>query len=164
MNMTKVNDRISAVRVLLIMPDGEKRGEVARSEALTIARQSGMDLVEVSTGVIPVCKIMDYGKLKYQQKKHEKNQNHAHQPKEVRIGFNTGEHDLIRQVNKAKEFLETGHTVFFVMKVKGRAKSIAQCPAKERFFTLAKSLNETVKLSDIQESDKGYSIVLKPNK
>ena len=99
---------------------------MARNEAMSRARSVGLDLVEVApTSTPPVCRIMDYGKWQYQQKRrireaHKKHQHHATTLKEIRLRPETDKHDLDIKLNHAREFLEKGHKVQFTMFFRGR--------------------------------------------
>ncbi len=108
----------------LIDANGEQLGVVAIDEARRRADDSGLDLVEVAPEARPpVCKIMDYGKFKYLQKKREhdaKKKSHATQLKEIRVRPKIDKHDLEFKVNRAREFLESGHKVQFNMLFRGR--------------------------------------------
>jgi translation initiation factor IF-3 len=90
------------------------------------AREAGLDLVEVApTSEPPVCRIMDYGKWQYQQKRkireaHKKHQHHTTTLKEIRLRPETDKHDLDIKLNHAREFLEKGHKVQFTMFFRGR--------------------------------------------
>lgn len=99
-------------------------GVVALDEAKQRARDAGLDLVEVAPMADPpVCKIQDYGKWKYQQrKKEQKNRSHAKQSelKEVRMRPNIDPHDLDIKLTKARQFLDEGHKVQFTMLFRGR--------------------------------------------
>ena len=96
------------------------------TEAISRARQVGLDLVEVApTSSPPVCRIMDYGKWLYQQKRrireaHKKSHHHAGTLKEIRLRPETDKHDLDIKVNHAREFLEKNHKVQFTMFFRGR--------------------------------------------
>jgi translation initiation factor IF-3 len=102
--------------------DGAVLGVIETSEALTRAREAGMDLVEVAPQEKPpVCRIMDYGKFKYQQKKRQhKGHTHHSKNKELRLRPKIGEHDLMTKVNRAKEFLEQKDKVIFSVIFRGR--------------------------------------------
>lgn len=99
---------------------------MARNEAMSRARKVGLDLVEVApSSVPPVCRIMDYGKWQYQQKRkiresHKKQQHHTTTLKEIRLRPETDKHDLDIKINHAREFLEKGHKVQFTMFFRGR--------------------------------------------
>ena len=120
----RVNTRIRAREVRLIGAEGQQIGIVPLSQALALAEEAGLDLVEVGPlAVPPVCRIMDYGKFKYQRKKRQaeaRKQQTAVQLKEVKIRYKTDEHDLQVKVRQAREFLQDGHKVKFVMFFKGR--------------------------------------------
>ena len=118
----RVNEGIRVPQVRVITEEGEQLGIMSTSEALDKARQAGLDLVEVaSDGRPPVCRIMDYGKYRYQQKKRTSKQ-HVHQSKlkEVWLHPKTGEHDLLVKVNKAREFLTNKDKVQITVKFRGR--------------------------------------------
>lgn len=97
------------------------------AEAGKIAQERGLDLIEIAPTVRPpVCKIMDFGKFKYQREKGERE--HGKKQKEVeikslRIGFTTGKHDLQLRANQAKKFLEGGDKVRIDMRLSGREKA-----------------------------------------
>ncbi len=97
-----------------------------RHEAMSKAREAGLDLVEVApTSEPPVCRIMDYGKWQYEQKRkireaHKKHQHHTTTLKEIRLRPETDKHDLDIKLNHAREFLEKGHKVQFTMFFRGR--------------------------------------------
>jgi len=118
----RVNERIRVPQVRVITDEGEQLGIMSIADALDKARQAGLDLVEVAAdSKPPVCRIMDYGKYRYQQKK-RLNKHHVHQSKlkEVWLHPKTGEHDLMVKVNKAREFLTNKDRVQIVVKFRGR--------------------------------------------
>jgi translation initiation factor IF-3 len=122
----KVNGGIKAERVRLIDESNNQVGIVDRHEALNRARDVGLDLVEVApTSEPPVCRIMDFGKWQYQQKRkvreaHKKEHRHAGTLKEIRLRPETDKHDLDIKLDHAREFLEKGHKVQFTMFFRGR--------------------------------------------
>lgn len=103
----RVNEMIRIAQVRVISAEGEQLGVMSSQEALAKARAAGLDLVEVAPQAKPpVCRIMDYGKYKYQQKKRvAKQQTNKTQIKELRLRPKTGAADVQVKVNKAKEFL-----------------------------------------------------------
>lgn len=114
--------RVSEVRV--IDAEGEQLGVMATDKALTLAQEQGLDLVEVSpTARPPVCRIMDFGKFKYEQSKKQrqskKNQHTTH-VKEVKMRPKTEEHDYQFKKRHAEEFLEKHHKVKFTVMFRGR--------------------------------------------
>ena len=97
-------------------------GIVEKNTALSMAEEAGLDLVEVSPNSSPpVCRIMDYGKWLYEQKrKLKKSHQHAATLKEIRLKLETDKHDLDIKVKHARDFLEKGHRVQFTMIFRGR--------------------------------------------
>jgi len=109
--------------IRLIDETGGQRGVVPTDEALRMAREVGMDLVEVSPNERPpVCKIMDYGKHKYLQSKKLKQKHHEQKMKEVRIRPKTDPHDRLIKLEHAKQFLLHGDRVQFTMIFRGRER------------------------------------------
>jgi len=124
-NSNRINDQIRCLTVMLIS-DGKNLGIFTTDEAKRMARESGLDLVEVApNSKPPVCHIMDYGKFKYEQsvKEKEKKKSQKHQEKELRLRPSIGEHDLLVRINSAKKFLEKGCRVRFRLEYKARENS-----------------------------------------
>jgi translation initiation factor IF-3 len=106
----------------LISAEGDQLGIVPTEEALTKAREAGLDLVEVAPNERPpVCRIMDFGKFKYQQKKRQ-HKGHVHHSKikEIRLRPKIGRHDFDFKVNHAREFLEHRDKVTVAVIFRGR--------------------------------------------
>lgn len=120
----KVNREIRAPKVRVISSTGEQIGVLPLYEALAKAEQEGLDLVEISAGSNPpVCKIINYGKYRYDQTKREKESKKAqHQIKikEIKIKPNIGAHDLETKMQHAREFLEKGNKVKITCTFRGR--------------------------------------------
>lgn len=113
-----------------------------------MARENGLDLVEVSpTERPPVCRIMDFGKFKYERKKRQKvaSSSHVVELKEIRLRPKTDTHDRSIKVNHAREFLASGHKVQFTMLFKGRERAHKDL-ATEIFNGIVEELGETAKL------------------
>jgi translation initiation factor IF-3 len=140
----RVNGGIRADKVRLVDDANNQVGVVSRDEALGRAQETGMDLVEVSPNSDPpVCRIMDYGKWLYQQKRrireaHKKTQHPVATLKEIRLRPETEKHDLEIKVRHAREFLEKGHRVQFSVLFRGR-----QMLHKERGYDM---LNQIVEI------------------
>ncbi|MDR1925719.1 MAG: translation initiation factor IF-3 [Planctomycetaceae bacterium] len=118
----RINEMIRVPQVRVISDSGEQLGVMNTAEALGVARAAGLDLVEIVVdSKPPVCRITDYGKFKYQQKKKQTKQ-HTHQSKtkEVWLHPKTGEHDILVKVAKAKEFLINKDRVQVTVKFRGR--------------------------------------------
>jgi len=119
------NEQIRISPVFLIDQNDEKIGSTATNEALKRAREAGLDLVEVApVARPPVCKIMDYGKWRYQQQKKQdrsRSSSKGGQLKELVLKtVKIGVHDLLIKVNHAREFLKEGNKVQFTLRFKGR--------------------------------------------
>jgi len=121
----KVNQQIQAKQVSLVLVDGSMRGEVPVSEAMLIAEEENLDLVEMSIskdGAPPVCKILDYGKMMYQQSKKSKHNKFVKHSKEIKYSFNIDDHDLAVKHKKVNEFLSKHYIVRYVLGLRGREK------------------------------------------
>lgn len=123
-NEPRVNDRIRVPRVLVIDEEGNKLGEFLTEDAIRLALERGFDLIEVAPNARPpVCRLTDYGKLKYEKKKKDaaarKNQIQV-QLKELKLRPKTDDHDLGFKVDHAKRFLEHGHKVKITVRFRGR--------------------------------------------
>lgn len=120
----KINDEISAPEVRVVDAQGSPLGVLPRREALSIALEREVDLVEIAPQANPpVCKIIDYGKFIYEQTKREKQQKKAQTHstlKEVRFKAGTDTHDFDFKTRHAREFLEEGHKVKATVMFKGR--------------------------------------------
>ncbi|OPY72040.1 MAG: Translation initiation factor IF-3 [Syntrophorhabdus sp. PtaU1.Bin050] len=119
-----INERIRVREVRLIDEGGRQRGIVPTSEALRLAREQELDLVEVSPKTTPpVCKIMDYGKYKYQLAKkaaEAKKKSTVIQIKEMKLGLKIDEHDLGFKIKQIRGFLDDGCKVKIIVMFKGR--------------------------------------------
>jgi translation initiation factor IF-3 len=117
-----VNEQIRITPVRLINAEGQMLGVIPTGKAMELAREAGLDLVEVAPGERPpVCKIMDYGKFKYDQKKKTaKQKTHQVQVKEIRVRPKTGDEDIRVKVRKAREFLEHKDKVLVNVLFRGR--------------------------------------------
>ena len=119
-----INGQIRAKEVQLISDTGEKLGMVPLSRALEIAGEKKLDLVLVSPNAqVPVCKIMNYGKYKFEQAKKEKEakkKQKVQETKELRITPNIEEHDFGFKAKNAKKFIEDGNKVKITVRFRGR--------------------------------------------
>lgn len=121
---TRVNERIRFREVRLIDEEGQQVGIIATRDALEMARERGLDLVEVAPNAVPpVCRLMDYGKFRYEQSRKEresrKNQ-HVVELKEVRIRPKIDDHDLSTKGRQAAKFLDSGDKVKLTVLFRGR--------------------------------------------
>ena len=123
-NEPRVNERIRVPRIRLIDESGENLGELSTDEALDLAREKGLDLVEVAPMARPpVCKITDFGKMKYEKKKKDavarKNQATV-ELKEIKVRPKTDDHDIDVKVRQIRQFLEEGDKVKITVRFRGR--------------------------------------------
>lgn len=120
----KVNGKIRAREVRVIGPDGKQLGVLGLGEALNLARANGVDLVEVAPNATPpVCRIVDFGKFRYEQAKRDKESKkhqHANKVKEVQLSPKIDPHDLGVKVQHAVEFLCDDMKVKVNLKFRGR--------------------------------------------
>ena len=121
----RVNEQIRISPIRLIDANNDQLGVVPTDEAQRRAREQGLDLVEVAPlESPPVCRIMDYGKFKYQQRKKQRERiKHEVQLKEIRLRPKTDDNDRQIKVNRARRFIEEGHKVQFTMLFRGRERS-----------------------------------------
>lgn len=120
----RINYQIRLPQIRVVGADGSNLGVMATRDALKMAQDQSLDLVEINPRAVPpVCKIMDFGKFKYDEKKKaqaaRKNQV-VQELKEITFRPNTDEHDLTHKVEQAKEFLGEGNKVKFTIRFRGR--------------------------------------------
>jgi translation initiation factor IF-3 len=145
-----VNYRISAEEVRLIGEDGKQLGVVTRNEALAKAEELGLDLVEVAPHAQPpVCRIMDYGKFKYEQSKKAQEARKKQtiiQVKEIKMRPRTDVHDLEVKKKRIRQFIGDGNKVKITVRFRGRENA-----HPELGFALIKRIVE--EMSDIAVSE-----------
>lgn len=162
----RINKEIRALEVRLIGKDGDQIGVVEIAEAQAQAKQDGLDLVEISPNAKPpVCKVIDYGKFRYQMtKKERENKKAQHQAKlkEVKVKPNIDEHDLQVKIKRAREFIEKGNKVRVTCMFRGREMAHPELGQKV-------ALRIVEELSDIAQTEsppkqmgRNYSLVLAP--
>ena len=122
-----INEEISAKEVRLIDENGEQVGVVETKAALAKAYENGLDLVEISpNSAPPVCRIMDYGKYRFEREKKEKEQRKKQTTidiKEIQLSCRIDTHDFETKLKHARKFLENGAKVKVCIKFKGREMS-----------------------------------------
>jgi translation initiation factor IF-3 len=131
--------------VRLVGADGSQFGVVSIEDALRRAEEAQLDLVEVApTAQPPVCRILDYGKFKYQQHKKEaeaRRKQATTTVKELRLGYRTDVGDLERQILKAREFLHAGDRVKFSLRFRGREMAY-QNLGREKLMRVCEALKD----------------------
>lgn len=162
----RANERIFADPVILIDEKGEHIGETPLSEALVMADEAGLDLVEVSPKAKPpVCKIIDHGKFQYTQAKQYR-QSQAQQKtvstKGVRIGLRTDKHDLEFKKKQAEKFLSKGNKVKIEIVLRGREKA-HQDLARENIQNFLGSLEFPYRTEEeIKKFPGGFNTIIAP--
>jgi translation initiation factor IF-3 len=116
------NDRIRATEVRVIGPEGTNLGVMPPAKALELAKKVGLELIEVSpTARPPVCRILDYGKFKYEEsKKQKESKTHTTKLKEVKFRVRIEQHDFVTKLRRAESFLDHGHKVKLTLQFRGR--------------------------------------------
>ena len=129
-----MNERIRAREIRVIGEDGEQFGILTVNEALALAAEKSLDLVEISPNATPpVCKIMDYGKFKYEKTKKEKENKKKQKNvviKEIRIKPHIDEHDKETKISQIKKFIEKEYKVKISLRLSGREKLHAESAVK----------------------------------
>ncbi len=169
-NLPKTNDRIRASKVRLIDQNENMLGVVDKNEAIQLARDAELDLVEVSPNSDPpVCRILDFGKYRYEQSKKERaNRAKAKvvETKEVRLGrsMKIDPHDVGIRVNQARKFLIEGHKVLIVQNFRGR-EMMHKERGDERMKEIVESLSDVSKLETPPRfAGRRQTMVLAPDK
>ncbi len=146
-----LNDDIRAKEVRCIGDDGEQYGIISKNEALSKAESLGLDLVLIApNGKPPVCKIMDYGKFKYQQEKKQKEAKKKQKVidiKEIKFSVKIAQNDINYKVKHAREFLQAGKYVKFRVFLKGREMAHPQAGVEvlERIWPLVEDIADREK-------------------
>lgn len=161
-----MNDQIRITPVRVVNHDGEMLGVIPTSEALAAADEVGMDLVEVAPKEKPpVCRIMDYGKFKYEQKmKAKKNAKQRQtQTKEIRLRPKTGAHDIEFKVKRARTFLDQNDRVKVNVLFRGR-ENAHHDRGREILEEVISLLEDVAKVEKrpSMESGRSMSIILAP--
>jgi translation initiation factor IF-3 len=162
----RVNHRIRVPEVRVIDADGSMLGVLQTHEALRKAIEQGLDLVEVNPKADPpVCKILDFGKYKYEEKKKQaqarRNQSVV-EIKEIKLRPKTDDHDIAFKVKAARRFLEAGHKVKFTVRFRGREITHPE-KAHEQIDIILKALDDVanVETRPMMEA-RAMSIVVAP--
>ncbi len=164
----RINENITAKQVRLIDAENENRGIVSLKEALALAEEEGLDLIEISPQANPpVCKILDFGKFRYEQQK-RKNEAKKNQKvveiKELKLRPMIDTHDYEVKVKQAKKFLDQGNKVKFTMRFKGRELS-ANDMGKQVLSKLVEDLDDCAKVdSEMKLEGRQMTMILSPQK
>ena len=158
----RINNEINSNQVRLISEKGEQVGVVSLAEAMRLAENVGLDLVEIAPSAKPpVCKIMDFGQYHYQKERkmrESRKKQHIVQTKEIKFGPSTEDHDYNFKKNNAVKFLKQHNKVKFTVRFRGR-----QLAHKDLGFKLLEKLMEELKDIvdvDMQPKSEGRTIFL----
>lgn len=153
-NGPKANEAIRAKEVRLILADGQNVGVVSIKEALREAKEAGLDLVEISPGAVPpVCKVLDFGKYKYelQKRKNEaKKKQKVVEVKELKLTPMIDTHDYDVKMKNARKFLTAGNKVKFTLRFRGRELSYQQ----QGLDVLLKAKEDLADLGKVEQEPK----------
>ncbi len=145
-----------------VSDNGEHFGVISTEEALKIAKERGLDLVQITDNVDPpVCKIIDFGKYAYAEKK-KKGKSSKPQMKSVRLGFSISEHDMKIRMRSAEKFLKEGDSVRIILPLRGREKALGNV-AKEKvakFIEMVKENNDIKIEGDISREPRGLTVTI----
>ncbi|WP_369385339.1 translation initiation factor IF-3 [Limimaricola cinnabarinus] len=152
----RVNDRIRVAEIRLIGQNGENVGVVSPERGLALAEEAGLDLVEISPNAVPpVCKIMDFGKFKYETQKKEaearKNQK-TFEIKEVKFRPNTDTNDYDVKMRNVLRFLETGDKVKVTLRFRGREMAHQEL-GRELLERVAEDVSEIGKVENMPKME-----------
>jgi len=166
LNIPRINNQIKAKEVRLISENGTNLGVFPFEKALQYAKERHLDLIEVSRNAVPpVCKVMDFGKYLYQQKKKAKGKRKKQKKgrlKNVRISPRIAKHDLETKANLVKKFLSKGYRVRIEMFLKGRERALSEF-AKERLEDFLKKISTEMEIKreeEIKKNPRGMEIII----
>ncbi|MBW1607099.1 MAG: translation initiation factor IF-3 [Deltaproteobacteria bacterium] len=153
-NRININRNIRAKEVRVIDPDGNQIGVIPTYKAIAVANDFGLDLVEISPNADPpVCKIMDYGRYKYEltkKKQEAKKKQTTFQLKEIKVRPKTGEHDLNTKIGHIKKFINRKDKVKVTVIFRGREITLTQQGRK----LLEKIVQETEEIASVEQYPK----------
>ena len=164
----QINEKIRDPEIRVIGPDGGQLGIMSSREALNMAFEMELDLVKISPNATPpVCKIIDFGKYRYEMLKKEKEQKKNQKQvelKEIRMTPNIDTNDLNTKINAGRKFLEKGHKLKVTLRFRGR--EMAHMKDAEHILTdYAKTLEDICQVEKPSKTEgRNMSIVLAPKK
>ena len=163
----KVNEAITSPQVRVVSHDGNMLGVFTKEQAIAIAQEAGLDLVEVSPGADPpVCKVLDFGRFKYAQRKRDKEsrkKSHAHERKEIRFRPKTDTNDLNRKLDHARELLKEGYRIQLTMRLRGREMAYKELAA-ELLMDAVEALSDCATLESEGAEGRQIIAMLAPKK
>ena len=165
----KVNNQIRALEVRVIDEDGQNLGVMATVDAISRAKERGVDLIEISDKTLPpIAKIMDYGKFQYLENKKAKTikaNTKTVETKSLQVKIGTGDHDLELKSQQASKFLKEGNRVRINLYLRGRAKYLDPVFLRGRMERILKFITEEYKIIEsIKSSPSGLSLTIEKGK
>jgi len=151
--------------VRLIDETGKQIGVISLAEALRIARERNLDLIQLTDKVEPpVCKIEDYGKYQYREEKKEKalHKHRGGELKGIRLTFNISPHDLETRARQAEKFLQKGNKVRIELRLRGREKAL-QGFAREKVEKFLEILNNIIPIKverELKKELRGLTMII----
>ncbi|WP_089268902.1 translation initiation factor IF-3 [Puniceibacterium sediminis] len=159
----RINDRIRSPEIRLIGADGENVGVVTPARAMEMAEEAGLDLVEISPNAAPpVCKIMDFGKFKYEQQKREaeaRKKQKIIEVKEIKFRPNTDIHDYEVKMRSVFKFLENGDKCKITLRFRGREMA-HQNLGRELLERVAEDVKEVGKIENMPKMEGRQMIMM----
>ncbi|MDD3035961.1 MAG: translation initiation factor IF-3 [Candidatus Saccharimonadaceae bacterium] len=160
-----MNQEIRAENLRVIGPDGKQLGIISRAEALRVAEEAGVDLIEISPNANPpVAKVVDWGKYQYQKMKEQqrnRKQNKTAELKQMRLGLKIGSNDLEIKLRKIREFLSNGHKVKIILFFRGREMAHQELGFELMNKIIAQLDSEAILEQQPQVSGRNLSIVIR---
>lgn len=165
----RINSQIRASEIRLLGPEGENLGVFPLSEAMDMAKERGVDLIEINAVARPVIgKLMDFGKYQYEQKKKAQKTKlgaKATETKSLQIKIGTGDHDLELKAKTASKWLKEGHRIKVELFLRGRSKGMEESFLRERLDRVLHFITEHYKIAEPHKrSPKGLAIVIERDK
>lgn len=166
---TRINHQIRAQEVRVIEADEGNLGIMSLGDALRLAEDKGLDLIEISPNAKPpITKIIDYGKWQYDEKRKAKAQkagSKATETKSIQVKIGTGEHDLSLKAGRAGKWLKEGHRVKVELFLPGRTKYLDKTFLEERLTRFLNLIPDDYKVADsIKKGPKGLFLVVEKGK
>ncbi|WP_417673922.1 translation initiation factor IF-3 [Pseudodonghicola sp.] len=159
----RINEKIRSPEIRLIGAEGENIGVVTPAKALALAEEAGLDLVEISPNAEPpVCKIMDFGKFKYEQQKREseaRKKQKIIEVKEIKFRPNTDTHDYEVKMKSVVKFLEGGDKVKITLRFRGREMA-HQNLGRELLERVAEDVKELGKIENMPKMEGRQMIMM----
>ncbi len=164
-----INEQIKFNEVMVIGPNGEKLGVKKIEDARTLANYAGLDLVLMSSSGMPVCKVIDYNKFKYEKSKKEKEAKKRQREqnlelKEYRLSVTIDVHDFETKLKNARSYVEKGHKVKVSVRFKGRQIAHPEL-GKDVIVRFAEKLSDVGEISELPKLEgRSISLVVAPKK